>query len=118
MNPDKIILYDIPIILFLVCFTLVITINLLLIKPILKKDKNLSINTILSLFLIFADIISCFHLGMQLLYALGYNLITVVYILYSFYLIPPELSALNLLIHSFFKLTNNHFFCQSKKQPY
>ena len=102
--------------LFIICWTFVVLSNILLIKPVLKREKNISLKTILSLFLLFSVIISCCVLMMRFLIILGFRInCDLFYLLNPFYIIPVELSTLNMMINSFFMLTNNHFFLLKKK---
>ena len=106
----------IPTDLSLICFTLVILINLLLIKPILKKDKSSSPVRIVSMYLLIGNIVTCCYIGLIFLSYLDYYDDSEIfyYLLYLFSFIPSELSAFNLLVYSFIVLKNNHFFVKEK----
>ena len=110
---------------FSICSTSIILVNLLLIKPILKKDKSSSPVKIASIYLLIGGILACCGLGLVFFYDIlvyYYKIYDYHYyykmfhpILYPFVLLPIELSAFNLMVYSFIVLTNNHFLLSKKK---
>ena len=110
--------FNFPVCLCITCFTLVILINLLLIIPVLKLKKISSTVRMLSLYLLIGVLLSCSNLILDFLLSFDINIINchVLNMLGAFYLIPSELTVLNLSINSLFLLTNNYFFLSRQKQ--
>jgi hypothetical protein len=107
-----------PLCLCIICFTLVILINLLLIIPVLKQKKISSTVRMLSLYLLMGVLLSCGNLILQVLVSFDAVIINchLLNMFGAFYLIPSELTLLNLSLNSLFVLTNNYFFYQEKNK--
>lgn len=121
----------IPTALFLIFAILVILINLLLIKPILKKDKISTPERIVSIYLLVGGILSCCYLGLRYFfyfiyyyedefedYGAGTYIGDTAYLqigLIPFSSLPVQFSAFSLIVCSFAELTNNNCLLSNTK---
>ena len=117
-----------PTTLFLIFDILIILINVLLIRPILKKDKISAPEKVVSIYLLVGGILSCCYLGLRyfvyyIYYYDDYEAVDYAYYsaylltgLFPFYSLPLQFSAFNLIIYSFAELTNNNCILSSTKR--